>query len=256
MTLHASLPMYDRPEMRDATDGFWTLIRDALRDHGVAAPEALKRDEPKLWAMWTSPDLLFSQTCGLPVRTTLHDKVQLIFTPDTGLPGCPPGHYNSVLLTRPELAERPVDALLSLRLAINEPESQSGWGSINRYARDRGVAINRPRISGAHAESVRLLLAGEVDLAAVDAHTWRLLQRYEPTVAHLVERDRTRPTPATPYITGMAQDPALLRAAVEQGFAALPEAHKETLGIRGFARINLGAYMALPIPPSPGDLPV
>ncbi len=256
MPLHASLPMYDRPEMRDATDGFWALIRDALRDHGVAAPEELKRDEPNLWTMWTSPDLLFSQTCGLPVRMTLHDKVQLVFTPDTGLPGCPPGYYNSALLTRPDLAERPVEDLLTLRLAINEPESQSGWGSINRYAADRGVAIKRPRVSSAHAESVRLLLAGEVDLAAVDCHTWRLLQRYDPETAGLVEVDRTRPTPATPYITGPSQDPEILRTAIEQGFAALAPEHKETLSIRGFARIDLADYMALPIPPSPGDLPV
>ena len=38
------LPMYDWPELRDATDGLWAALRDALRAEGVAAPEALSRD--------------------------------------------------------------------------------------------------------------------------------------------------------------------------------------------------------------------
>ena len=254
--MHASLPMYDRPEMRASTDAFWALIRDGLRDRGIDAPEDLRRDEPPdLWALWTSPELLFSQTCGLPVRAALHDKVQLICSPDTGLPGCPPGFYNSVLLTRPDHAGTPIETLLSLRLAINEPLSQSGWGSIHRYAGERGIALARPRVTGAHVLSIAALLAGEVDLAAVDAHTWRLAQRYLPETAGLVERDRTRPTPGTPYITARTRDPEPILSALEEALAALPAPHRETLAIRGFARIPLADYMALPIPPNPDDLP-
>ena len=58
MTLmHASLPMYDRPETRAETDRFWALTRDALRDRGIAAPDALTRSVANPWELWKSPEL-------------------------------------------------------------------------------------------------------------------------------------------------------------------------------------------------------
>ena len=66
----ASLPMYDMPHLRGAHDRYWTAIRDAL-GYG---PDALTRGGDP-WAEWQSPDLLLGQTCGLPYRARLHDKV-------------------------------------------------------------------------------------------------------------------------------------------------------------------------------------
>ena len=34
----AALPMYDWPELTDATDRLWAALRDGLRAEGVAAP--------------------------------------------------------------------------------------------------------------------------------------------------------------------------------------------------------------------------
>lgn len=253
--MHASLPMYDRPEMRAETDRFWTLTRDALRDRGIAAPDALTRDFSSPWDLWLSPDLLLSQTCGLPLRARLHDKVGLVATPDFALPGCAPGFYNSVLITRADHAETPVETLLRGRIAINEGLSQSGWGALCRYASDLGHVPAKPILSGGHALSARAVLDGRADLAAIDAQTWRLLLRHEPDLRALVERDRTAPTPALPLITAQGRDPEPLIAALTEALAALPDDDRETLGLAGFARIPLADYMALPIPPNPDDLP-
>jgi ABC-type phosphate/phosphonate transport system substrate-binding protein len=113
----------------------------------------------------------------------------------------------------------------------------------------------RPLLTGGHAFSARAVLEGRADLAALDAQTWRLLRRYEPDLAALHEIARTAPTPALPLITAGTRDPEPILSALEEALAALPAPHREKLAIRGFARIPLADYMALPIPPNPDDLP-
>ena len=253
--MHASLPMYDRPETRAETDRFWALTRDALRDRDIDAPDALTRDVTTPWDLWQSADLLLSQTCGLPLRARLHDKVQLVATPDFALPGCAPGYYNSVLITRADHADTPMGTLLRGKIAINEGLSQSGWGALCRYAADLGLTPARPFLSGGHAFSARAVLEGQADLAAIDAQTWRLLLRYEPDLTALVERDRTPPTPALPLITAKGRDPEPLVAALTEALAALPDRDRQTLGLAGVFRIPLADYMALAVPPNPDDLP-
>lgn len=101
----AHLGMYDRPETAAANDRFWTLIRE----HLGRGPQQLSREEDT-WRVWTSPDLLLAQTCGCPYRTRLYGEVELIGTPDHGLPGCPAGHYNSVFIARKTRAGEPLAA--------------------------------------------------------------------------------------------------------------------------------------------------
>ena len=84
----AALGMYDRPETAAANDALWALIRDGLRARGMDAPEVLTRGAGAYWPAWESPDMLLSQTCGLPFRARLHEKVTLIGTPDYGVEGC------------------------------------------------------------------------------------------------------------------------------------------------------------------------
>lgn len=250
----AALPMYDRPEMRGATDAFWALARDALRVRGIDAPEALTRDAASPWDLWLSPDLLLSQTCGLPLRAKLATRVQLVCTPDFGLPGCPFGYYNSVLVTRPDLADAPLARLLT-RVAANDGLSQSGWGALCTHAARHGLKPRRPMLTGGHAASARAVQEGRADLAAIDAQTWRLLLRHEPGFAALHEHGRTAPTPALPLITAKGRDPEPIVAALEDALAALPAKHRDMLCLRGFARLPLADYSALPIPPGPADLP-
>ena len=91
----ASLSMYDRPETAAANDRLWGRIREILG----FGPAQLDRETPD-WDAWLDEGLLLSQTCGLPYRSRLHDKVQLIATPDYGLDGAAPGYYYSVFVAR------------------------------------------------------------------------------------------------------------------------------------------------------------
>jgi len=240
----AALPMYDRPEIAAATDRLWAAIAARLRARGIAAPERLTRGGDP-WALWQSPDLLLAQTCGLPFRARLAGRVRLVGTPDYGLPGCPPGHYRSVIVARgPDLPARP-------RLAYNEALSQSGWAAALDWAAGAGLRLGARVPTGAHAASLAAVARGAADLAALDAVTWRLLVRHDPAAAGVQVLARTRPTPGLPLITAAERDLAPLRAAVASAIAALSPPDRRATGLVGLVRIDADAYLALPIPPDP-----
>jgi hypothetical protein len=96
----ASLMMYARPELDPALGRYWQLIRRALAERGIDAPPALSNDAEE-FAVWEAPDLVLSQTCGMPYRLRLHGSVSLIGTPDFGIEGCDPGYYRSAVVVGP-----------------------------------------------------------------------------------------------------------------------------------------------------------
>lgn len=256
----ASLPMYDRPENAAAHDALWAGVRDALRARGVAAPEALDR-EIGLWEGWTHPGLVLGQTCGLPYRTRLHGKVRLVATFDYGLPGTPPGYYRSVFVARADDARDALDAFDGAVLAYNQRDSHSGWAAPQTTAQAFGIAFRTGPETGAHRASARAVAEGQAEITAIDAITWRGIERWEaPLAARLKVVDRSGAVPALPLITatpgqaliaGPGADPGTLFAALAEGFAALAPEHRATLGILGLVRIPAIDYLTVPTPPGP-----
>ena len=97
----STLEMYDRLETNKANQEFYSKISQQLIMQKINAPETLTNAKDQL-KLWKSKDLFFSQTCGLPYKMFLHNKVTLIGTPDYGVKGCEPGYYNSVFVVREE----------------------------------------------------------------------------------------------------------------------------------------------------------
>lgn len=108
--LIAALPMYDWPEMRDEVDAQWAGLREAFRQKGIDAPQAIVRGngdlppvpggihdaEGRLIApdpatlppneldyhqLWLHPALLFAQTCWGPMELGLSKQVQVVGQP-------------------------------------------------------------------------------------------------------------------------------------------------------------------------------
>jgi ABC-type phosphate/phosphonate transport system substrate-binding protein len=252
MALIAALGMYDRPETAGANDRLWALLRDALRDMGQDAPDALVRGDMAYIAGWQSPDLLFAQTCSLPFRAKLAGRVQMIATPDYGLEGCPAGYYRSVYVARRGDGAQALPDLAGRAFAYNEALSHSGWAAPYSDHRTRGLAIRPMLQTGSHRDSAIAVAAGQADYAAIDALTWDMTQSYDAFAAELVAFDHTAASPALPYIT--AQNPISLRAALVQAIAGLRQADRSTLRLRGLVDIPAADYMALPIPPNPADI--
>ncbi|OJY34135.1 MAG: hypothetical protein BGP11_03400 [Rhodobacterales bacterium 65-51] len=248
----AALGMYDRPELRGPTDLYWSLIRDGLRKRGIKAPEALTRDDRAWWAGWHSPDLLLSQTCGMPYRTELKEVVTLVGTPDFGVEGCPPGYYHSVLVARGNDPRAELADFADAAFAFNEARSQSGWAAAANHMTALGLTIRPALETGGHAASARAVAEGRADWASLDAVTWRLLLRWEPDLAaRLRVIGQTAPTPGLPYVTARGTDPAPLAAAVAEAIVTLPPDDRAALGLCGLIQIPSADYLAVPIPPPP-----
>ena len=243
----ASLPMYDRPETAGAHDRYWHHIKQALADHGIDAPDRLTRDAD-VWDVWRARDLVLAQTCGLPYRARLHGAVDLVGTPDYGLPDAPAGYYHSEIVIRADDPRDRLDAFGAATLAYNEALSQSGWAAIAATGARFGTVLQ----TGAHRASASAVAEGRADIAALDAVTWRDLARYEPALsARLRVLDRTAPTPGLPYITALGRDAQTHADAVAAAIVALAPADMDTLHLSGLTQISAADYLAQPLPPPP-----
>ena len=242
----AALPMYDRPENAAAHDALWALIRDGLRARGVAAPDALDR-EVGVWEGWESPELVLGQICNLPYRARMRGRVRLVGAADHGLPGAPPGHYHSVFVARPDDDADPA-AYRRRRFAYGEALGHSGWGAPQAWAAERGFAFPATLETGGHLASARAVAEGRADLAAIDAVTWRMFERWEPVAARLRVIGRTGASPGMTFITA-ADDPAPHREAVAEAVAALDPDARDLLGLTGVHLLPESAYARLPPAP-------
>ncbi|TDK43135.1 phosphate/phosphite/phosphonate ABC transporter substrate-binding protein [Antarcticimicrobium luteum] len=243
----AWLGMYDMAPLRAANDRFWIGIRRAL-GYG---PATLSR-EADPWEVWQSPDLLLAQTCGLPYRIRLHRTVTLVATPDYGLPGCPPGHYNSVLVVRADAAGETPEDFAGGTLAYNEALSQSGWAAPSTFFAARGIGFADLLRTGAHAASARAVAEGRADVAGIDALTWALLCAHDPVTDALRVIGATEPTPALPFVTAAGRDPAPLRDALRTAVRTLAAEDRAALHLRGIEVLPPSAYLSVPTPPPPG----
>lgn len=244
----ASLMMYDRPELATPNAAYWTQLRRALAARGIATPAELDNAQPE-FDVWMSPELVMSQTCGMPYRTRLADHVTLIGTPDFGIEGCAAGYYRSAVVVRADDPREAAD-FADARFAYNMACSQSGYAAAYVWARDRGFWFTDRRASGGHVASAQLVAQGDADIATIDAHTWRFIQQFDRFSKGLRVLDWTTPTPGLPYITARGGDGALMFEAVAEAIAMLDPLSREVLGLRGIVAIPQAEYLAIENPPS------
>ena len=244
----ASLMMYARPELAGAHARYWALIRAALGDLGIDSPMGLS-NEAEEFLVWKDPALVLSQTCGMPYRLWLHDKVTLIGTPDYGLEGCPPGYYRSPIVVRQDDTRAALADFAQARFAYNVSFSQSGFASIYNTVTPHGFWFQDKVESGGHQASARMVAEGEADIAALDAVTWDLIQRFDNFASDLRVLCWTAPTPGLPYIAAAGVDQPAIFGAVSRAIERLEAQDRTALGIKGFIEIPKADYLAVPNPP-------
>lgn len=245
----AFLPMYDWPEVRTQTDRLWSLLRQALGDLGLGAPQQLERGR-ELMDGWQDPSLLLGQTCGLPLVRHLLDRVCVLGSPDYGLPDCPPGHYCSVVVVREEDPAASLAELRGRRLAYNHPGSQSGEGALRHVLAPiaEGKAFfSSVMETGSHRAALKAVAAGEADAATLDAMSYRLAQAHEPAARSVRVLLATPPTPGLPMITarGNRDKVPMLRQAVAAAIAAAPQDLRTALSLHGFAAFDADDYKVI-----------
>jgi ABC-type phosphate/phosphonate transport system substrate-binding protein len=245
----AALPMYERPQTRDVHDRLWALMRDALRDHGVAAPDRLDRD-PVYDVPWGQDDLVLGQICNLPLRARHWGQVTMIAAMDYDIPGSGPGLYHSVFVVRADNPATTFTAAAALDFAYNDALSNSGWGAPWQAATAAGVSLRPTLRTGAHIESLRAVVDGRVGLAALDAFSFRNFLLWEPLARQVRVIGRTHDSPGMTLITRPGQDPAPYRAALSQAVGQITPADRDLLALKGLIVLPHSAY-SLPFPPDP-----
>jgi ABC-type phosphate/phosphonate transport system substrate-binding protein len=243
----ANLMMYRRPELTEAHNHYWALIRKNLTDAGIDSPETLSQDAD-MFTVWNDPELVMSQTCGMPYRTQLHENVKLIGTPDFGVIDSPAGYYRSALVVRADDPRTDIAAFKNAVFAYNQTHSQSGYAAPYSHVKPLGFWFENQLETGQHLKSAQAVALGTADIASLDAVTWRLLETYEAFAADLRVLEWTQPTPGLPLITAMGNDADAIFIAVKGAIEALSPEDKALLGLKGIVKIAKEDYMKVPNP--------
>ena len=240
----AAFPMYDRAETAAANDALWRHVTQNL---GLPATELARH--LSLDTVWCHPDLVLSQTCGMPFKLWVKDHAQYVASPDFRLPDTPSGYYYSVIIARTD-DPRPAVDLLQTRPVINQEHSQSGYNALWAFANDHGARLGPLSMSGSHHASAQAVADNTADIAAIDANTWRLITKWDAFAEKLRVVARTKPTPAMPYICEPKQNASLIYEALETAVAALTPDQQDTLGLYGICDIAVDDYLDVPMPPN------
>ena len=244
----ASLMMYARPQLDGAHKRYWQLVREYLNRAGIDSPKHLSQ-EVEEFSVWQDPDLVLSQTCGMPYRKWLRDKVWLVGTPDYGLDGSPPGYYRSALVVRADDLRSDLDAYRNSVFAYNQTFSQSGYAAPYWHLVPYGFWFEHRLQTGGHLKSAHAVAKGNADIAALDAVSWRLIEEHEEFGSSLRILDWTKPTPGLPLITAKGNDPGAIFNAVRSAIGQLDPTDRSALGLQGIVRIPKEQYTAIRNPP-------
>lgn len=233
----ATLPMYDWPEIRGATDAFWHCLR-----HHAGLNLELTR-ELEHGEDWQRQDLVFSQTCGYPYTHRFAGKLNYIATPHYAADGCEGANYCSIILAR---ENRQLAHFEGGTAIINNPDSMSGMLALQLvfapHAREADFFAST-RWSGSHRESLRLLQDGEGDVCAIDAICVGLAKRYRPDLLEgLVEVARGPSVPGLPFINTTANIDGWRRALAAAFSDPRCEQARQELLLTGFSILPPEAY--------------
>ena len=216
MRLIASLPWYDLPALRTQLDVFWSVLRHELSKElqrvntdRLPLPDRLNRHTP-LIEQWGHPGLLLSQCCGPDLFTPQAQELVPIARPVFSDLDCTPGQYFSYIVCASHQARRH-DLNDSSRFVINSASSRSGCAALFEWTTANGMNCNQVLISGSHAGSLESLRNGTADMAAIDAHSWPLLDSRGITI---IGKSKEAPTPPFVMHRRSPITPALMHEAL------------------------------------------
>lgn len=243
--MRASLPMYDLPELRGATDAWWLGVAQAVARQGIApVPLGLDRTEPAA-PCWRLPDLLLSQCCGRDLVTHLAGQVEAVAIPCYRAAGCSAGTYRSWLVARRDDPRRRLDAFFGATAAVNYSGSHSGWVALGHTLARAGLSgpfFSRAVWTGGHRASLRAVVQREADLAAIDCVTFALLEQSAPAeTASVRVVAASEPAPALPYITAGGRTDAVQSRLRD----ALAEAANDTALAAARAALRLDGFLPI-----------
>ena len=233
----ASLPMYDWPEVRKATDAWWSGL---ARHLGVTGELDRRAD---YIAAWRQNDLTFSQTCGYPFTHEFKGLLNYIGTPHYNVDGCDEPNYSSIVFARDR---QPLERFKGSVAAVNNPDSMSGMLALQLVfapLATNGNFFSSVVESGGHVNSMIAVRHGKADVCAIDAVCVAMAKRYRPDyLKGLVEIARSPLVPSLPFVTRGGNMDVMRQALVAAfGDESLHEA-RDQLFLSGQSVLRPNAY--------------
>jgi ABC-type phosphate/phosphonate transport system substrate-binding protein len=245
-----SLPMYDWPEIREATDAWARGLARHLRNLGFAdASEVLSRASDYR-VLWIDPDLLLSQSCGYPLTHEYREQLVPVATPHYAVDGCSGPYYSSFVLVRSDDSIGELSELRGRTAAINDRSSMSGMLALKLvfapFARN-GDFFAATIETGSHVDSLLAVQQGRADVCAIDAVCLALARRYRPDLlSGNAEIARSPLVPGLPFVTSAArplEQLSRLRQALVLAFAdAELQQQRDALFLSGFSPLGPTDY--------------
>jgi ABC-type phosphate/phosphonate transport system substrate-binding protein len=180
--------MYDLPELEDANDALVTAFEMLALEAGVDPPIAP-----------------VTQICGYPLQTVDRGKYTLLGIPCYRLTGCDgPAHRSFIVVSRSSRAKTIRD-LRGGSFALNSLDSNTGMNLPRRSfaaIAQRKPFFNNVIVTGSHRSSMRAVVQGQADAAAIDCVTFGLHADYNPAaIAGLRILAHTSASPGIPFVT-------------------------------------------------------
>ncbi len=218
----AGLPMYDFPELRDATDAFWVILAKELRSRGFDDIPAHLTRQHDLPSLWSDDRLVFGQTCGYPLSIGMCGKAQIVATPVYNAPRCDGPRYGSVLIVPARSNFFTLADLQGTKCAVNASDSNTGMNLLRGALADIGAKapfFAQVIETHAHRTSLAWVAKGDAQLAAIDVVSFAHFNHIAPDLTKAVRViGETRKTLGLPFITSSktsAEGLAILRGALK-----------------------------------------
>lgn len=237
MFAKASLPMYDWPELRSATDEFWAGFA-----HYAGIKGGLDRSGA-YDAVWRDTAMIFSQTCGYPFTHEFAGVLNYIASPHYAAEGCYGPNYSSLIFAREPLT---LAQFRNTKPAVNTMDSMSGMLALKLVFANHDNALVEPLITGSHTASMAAVQKGQADVCAIDAVVAALARRHRPELLEgLIEIACSPRVPSLPFVTRNG-NVVVLREALRKAFAdpTLATA-RATLLLTGFTILPDDAYAVI-----------
>jgi len=245
--------MYDvTPEVR----AHWHALLCAAGSAAGLAVECIDHAAPAPLAdLWARDDLVLAFICGFPLATR-YPRLRPLAAPVTTLTDGELPIYRSVWLVRADSAFDTLASTFGHRIGWTVEHSHSGFNA-PRHALLPYRSKDRLRL---FAESIgplghpRAALAAlrdeRIDVTAIDAYWWRLLQRHDTgtaapfrAIGH-TEEATMPPLACGPKVSaGQSTRLVAALARLHEDAGACP--HLDALGIRRFAAVTRDRYDAL-----------
>lgn len=226
--------MYDWPEIRAATDQFWSGLAHYAGEEGMLDRRGAHD------TLWSNEMLMFSQTCGYPLTHEFAGQFRYVATPHYSADGCNGADYCSIIFAKQPFE---ISKLGRAKPAVNSIDSMSGMLALKLAFANLPDALDGPLLTGSHAASLAAVQKGEAYACAVDAVVVALARRHRPHLLKgLFEIARSPSVPGLPYVTRTG-DVAVWRDALHKTFndPQLATA-RDALLLNGFSVLPANAY--------------